>query len=140
MSSAIRFVAAAKQPAVGTLVLQCRVKPGASKVREGIVAVTDDAVEICVAAQARDGEANRAVVHVLSQVSTSFFAGYLQRYRRSRRFLTYKILEVPKSSVRITRGAQSRDKVLSVAGVAETDSQGDKVLDRVLKLLSNAAA
>lgn len=70
MSAAIRFIAAAKQPAVGTLILQCRVKPGTSKVREGVVAVTDDAVKICVAAQARDGEANMAVVQVLCQVST----------------------------------------------------------------------
>jgi uncharacterized protein len=72
MSAAIRFIAVAKQPAVGTLVLQCRVRPGASKLREGVVAVTDDAIEICVAAQARDGEANKAVVQVLCQVSAPF--------------------------------------------------------------------
>ena len=51
-----------------TLLLRCHVRPGASKVREGVTAITDDAVELCVAAQAQDGKANRAVVEILSEV------------------------------------------------------------------------
>ena len=66
--SAIRFVAGTKKSPLGTLYLQCHVKPGASKVREGVTAVTDEVIELCVAAQAREGEANKAVVKVLSEV------------------------------------------------------------------------
>ncbi|RYO88307.1 hypothetical protein DL766_003467 [Monosporascus sp. MC13-8B] len=52
-----------------TLLLRCHVRPGASKVREGITEVTDGAVELCVSAQAQDGKANKAVVELLSEVS-----------------------------------------------------------------------
>lgn len=53
----------------GTIYIHCHVKPGASKQREGVTSLTDEAVEICVAAQAKEGEANKAVVKVLSEVS-----------------------------------------------------------------------
>ncbi len=69
MSAVLRYVAATKKSPTGTLYLQCHVKPGASKVREGVTAVTDDAVEICVAAQAREGEANKAVIGLMCKVS-----------------------------------------------------------------------
>lgn len=55
----------------GTIYIHCKVKPGASKTREGVIFITDEAVEICVAAQAKEGEANKAVVKVLSEVSSS---------------------------------------------------------------------
>ncbi|EFQ36770.1 uncharacterized protein GLRG_11914, partial [Colletotrichum graminicola M1.001] len=90
-SAAVRFVASTKQPTLGTLYLQCRVKPGASRVREGIVAVTDGGVELCVAAQAREGEANRAVIKLLSE-----------------------ILGLPKSDLIISQGLKSRDKTVAV--------------------------
>ena len=57
------------QAGAGTVYIHCHVKPGASKQREGVISVTDEAVEICVAAQAKEGEANKAVVKVLSEVS-----------------------------------------------------------------------
>ncbi|KAI8307979.1 UPF0235 protein C15orf40-like protein [Colletotrichum sp. SAR11_59] len=66
-STAIRFVAGTKKSPLGTLYLQCHVKPGASRVREGVMAVTDATVELCVSAQAREGEANKAVVKLLSE-------------------------------------------------------------------------
>ena len=65
---AIRFLAATKKSPLGTLQLQCHVKPGAARAREGVLSVRDDVVELCVAAQAREGEANRAVVRLLSEV------------------------------------------------------------------------
>lgn len=68
-TSAIRFLAATKKEPLGSLRLQCHVKPGASRVREGVLAVADDVIELCVAAQAREGEANKAVVKLLSEVS-----------------------------------------------------------------------
>jgi uncharacterized protein len=51
------------------LQLRCHVRPGASKAREGVVAVTDEAVELCVSAPPQDGKANKAVLEVLSEVS-----------------------------------------------------------------------
>lgn len=68
MNQVIRFVAGAKKSPHGTLYLRCHVKPGAAKSREGILAVTDEAIELRVAAQAREGEANKAVVKLLSEV------------------------------------------------------------------------
>lgn len=67
----IQYVAGGKNklPAVH---LHCRVKPNASKSREGVTSVTDDAVELCVAAVPRDGESNKAVLAVLSEVSEQF--------------------------------------------------------------------
>ncbi|OAA59647.1 hypothetical protein SPI_05845 [Niveomyces insectorum RCEF 264] len=116
MSAVVRYVAATKKSATGTLYLQCHVKPGASKVREGVTAVTDEAIDICVAAQAREGEANKAVVEVL-----------------------HKILAVPKSNLQVTRGAKSRDKTVAVNGMVETEDKSAELLDRVRRLLSEAA-
>lgn len=65
---AIWYVAGTKKAPSGTLYMHCHVKPGASKNREGIASVGDEAVEVCVAAQAREGEANKAVIKVLSEV------------------------------------------------------------------------
>lgn len=52
--------------------LRCHVRPGASKVREGITALTDSTIELCVSAVPKDGESNKAVLAVLSEVSKPF--------------------------------------------------------------------
>ncbi|EFX03422.1 dash complex subunit [Grosmannia clavigera kw1407] len=96
MAAVLRYVAGTKKSPKGTLYLQCHIKPGASKIRQGVTAVTDDAIEICV-------------------------------------------LDVPKSSLQITRGLKSRDKTVAVAGLSETDDKAQELLDRVKILLSNAA-
>lgn len=76
MSSAIRFVTHNSCSRVGSVYLQCRVKPGASKQREGIVSISETTIEICVCAQAQKGEANKAVLNIISQVSDlSLFKG-----------------------------------------------------------------
>jgi uncharacterized protein len=67
-TAAVRFVTGTKKSPVGTIYFQCHVKPGASKQREGVIAVTDTTIELCVAAQAREGEANKAVMKVLAEV------------------------------------------------------------------------
>ncbi|KAI1397942.1 YggU-like protein [Hypoxylon fuscum] len=74
------------------LQLRCHIRPGASKVREGVAAVTDESVELCVAAPPQDGKANKAVIEILSE-----------------------ILGVPKSDLQITHGMKTRDKTISVA-------------------------
>jgi hypothetical protein len=58
------------------LQLHCHVRPGASKVREGVVAITDEAIELCVSARAQDGKANKGVLQVLSEVS-KYISHYL---------------------------------------------------------------
>lgn len=75
MSAVLRYVAGTKKSPKGTLYLQCHIKPGASKIREGVTAVTDDAIEICVSAQPRDGESNKAVLGVLCKASISPASG-----------------------------------------------------------------
>lgn len=92
--SAIRFVvgkATKGRPLTGTIQLFCHVKPGASANREGITAVTDEVIDICVAAQAREGEANAAVRAVIA-----------------------KTLKVPKSDVDIAKGMKSREKTVAI--------------------------
>jgi len=55
------------------------------------MSVDDEAVEICVSAPPREGEANKAVVKVLSEV-----------------------LDLPKSDLQITQGHKSRAKTVAV--------------------------
>lgn len=70
MSNAIRFIASKgnKSPSAGSISLACYVKPGASAKREGINSVSDDGVELCVSAQAKEGEANKAVQKLMAEV------------------------------------------------------------------------
>lgn len=61
-----------KKSSTETLLLRCHVRPGASKIREGVTEVTEvteEAVQLCVAAQPQDGKSNKAVIEVLSDVS-----------------------------------------------------------------------
>lgn len=81
--------------AIPTLVLHCHVKPGANKVREGITAVTDTAIEINIAAPAQDGKANRALIDILAQA-----------------------LVVRKSALEIIQGSKSRFKTVTCPGAA----------------------
>ncbi|KAF4121508.1 uncharacterized protein GMORB2_1915 [Geosmithia morbida] len=112
-SSAVRFVAASKKSPLGSLQLCLRVKPGVSKAREGIDRVTDSAIDVCVAAQPREGESNRAVIQVLSGV-----------------------LGVPRSRLHLTRGLKSRDKTVVVADVP---GDGDEYARAVVELLRKAS-
>ncbi|PSR97742.1 hypothetical protein BD289DRAFT_450672 [Coniella lustricola] len=110
----IKYVTATSSQKAPTVYLQCRVKPGASKVREGVLALTDgaDAVELCVSAAAREGEANKAVVALLC-----------------------KVLCVPKSDLRITRGIKSREKTVAIGGRAVQD--GEECTARLVKRLTD---
>jgi uncharacterized protein YggU (UPF0235/DUF167 family) len=111
----IRYVAASKKSPLAALPLQSHVKPGASKSREGVAGLTNDAVELCVAAQAREGEANKAVVAVLS-----------------------KALGLPKSDLAITHGLKSRDKTVAVHGRLASGTETEAV-SRVRALLDKAS-
>ncbi|KAH8687467.1 hypothetical protein BGZ60DRAFT_475537 [Tricladium varicosporioides] len=114
---AIRHVAAgaSSKSARGFIYLQCHVKPGASKQREGILSVSDNIIEVCVSAQAREGEANKAIKEVLSSV-----------------------LKCPKSDVEVIRGLKSREKTIAIAGI---DAKGDeeKCISSIRAQLETAA-
>lgn len=67
-ATAVRYILnKGSKRSAGALHLSCHVKPGASNKREGITAVSDDAIELCVAAQAREGKANKAVIKLLAE-------------------------------------------------------------------------
>jgi uncharacterized protein YggU (UPF0235/DUF167 family) len=57
--------------AVGHIHLQCHVKPGANKQREGVASVSESVIQVCVSAQPKEGEANRAVKELFSGVGIS---------------------------------------------------------------------
>ncbi|KPM34235.1 hypothetical protein AK830_g12344 [Neonectria ditissima] len=111
-SAAIRLVTGTKKSSLAALHLHLHVKPGASKNREGVLAVTDDAIELCVAAQAREGEANKAVVQVLSSV-----------------------LGVPKSRLQLTHGFKSRDKTVVLGDIK---GDGEEYAKAIREILDNA--
>ncbi|KAK4111653.1 YggU-like protein [Canariomyces notabilis] len=111
---ALWYVAGTRKAPKATLYMRCNVKPGTNKNREGIAAVNEEAVEICVAAQAREGEANKAVVRVLSEV-----------------------LDLPKSDLQITQGLKSRSKTVAAAG-SWINSAEDECLRRAKEYLDRA--
>ncbi|KAF3059129.1 hypothetical protein THAR02_00155 [Trichoderma harzianum] len=113
-SAAVRFLAGSKKAPQGILQLRLHVKPGASKNREGIQAVTDDVIELCVAAQAKDGEANQAVIEVLSEA-----------------------LDIPKSKLVLAQGARSRDKTVVVQDIK---GDGTTYANTILELLHKASS
>lgn len=82
MSSAFRFIASKgnKSTSAGSISLACHVKPGANAKREGVNSVSDDGVELCVSAQAKEGEANKAVQKLIAEVCIHlrFIPGYME--------------------------------------------------------------
>ncbi|KAL5043940.1 hypothetical protein BDW71DRAFT_110549 [Aspergillus fruticulosus] len=85
------------------LQVSCRVKPNASGGREGITAVGNEKVNVCVAAVPREGEANAALSRVFA-----------------------KVFNVGKSDVAVIRGLKSRDKVLCISNLnIGTESEED---------------
>ena len=69
--------------------MQVTVKPGSSQ--EKIVQTSDDSFTIYLRAKPHDGEANTALIKILS-----------------------KYFDTPKTSIKITRGAKSRIKIIEI--------------------------
>jgi uncharacterized protein YggU (UPF0235/DUF167 family) len=135
---AIWYVAATKKTPKNTLYMHCNVKPGASKNREGITSINDEAVEVCVAAQAREGEANKAVIKVLSKVrivlhpQDLLFCLYLTII-----FVLLQVLDLPKSDLQITHGLKSRSKTVAAVG-GWVNAGEEECLKRVREYLDRA--
>jgi hypothetical protein len=70
---AIRLAAKSTKSTVKHLYLQCHVKPGVTKQREGVVSVSDALIEVCVSAHPEDGLANLSVRNVFSDVYLSCY-------------------------------------------------------------------
>ncbi|KAL5333782.1 hypothetical protein BJX70DRAFT_403195 [Aspergillus crustosus] len=100
-----------------SLQIACRVKPNTSANREGITAVGPERVNVCVAAPARDGEANAAVGRVFSQV-----------------------LNVAKTDVSVVSGLKSRDKIVRVDGFEGKKDTEEGILQVVRQQLEDASA
>lgn len=113
LTPAIRFVAAkgAKGHNSATIQLLCHVRPGVNANREGIAAVTDENIEVCVAAQAREGEANKAVREVIADA-----------------------LRVAKSDVEVVKGMKSREKTVAVSFMGAKSKPEDEI-ERVRAML-----
>ncbi|EMR64465.1 putative duf167 domain protein [Eutypa lata UCREL1] len=107
-----------KKSSTETLLLRCHVRPGASKIREGVTEVTEEAVQLCVAAQPQDGKSNKAVIEVLSDT-----------------------LGIPKSDLQIVQGTKNRDKTIGIStmGLRQKQHVGDEELVATIrqKLLGN---
>jgi uncharacterized protein YggU (UPF0235/DUF167 family) len=140
MSSAIRFITA-KSPKVksGSIQLLCHVKPGVNAKREGIGEVTDSEIEVCVAAQAREGEANKAVRELIAEVNLRIAPHFrAHSYAISNHILTFiKILRVPKSDVEIAKGMKSREKTVIVNNIT-TKSTPEEEVDRIRIILQES--
>ena len=48
--------------------MQCHVKTGTNKQREGIASISETVIEVCVSARANEREANKAAREVFSEV------------------------------------------------------------------------
>ena len=77
--------------------LKVRVAPRASR---NAVEPSDDGLRVHTTSAPTDGQANEAVVHLVA-----------------------KALDVPKSTITIKRGRASRDKLLSIDGLAPEELQ-----------------
>ncbi|MCJ1362264.1 hypothetical protein MMC16_001366 [Acarospora aff. strigata] len=91
-AKAIRCIILNKKASSGSLHLAYHVKPKVSSKREGIAAVTDECIELCVAAQPKDGKANKAV-----------------------RVLLADVLGVAKTNVTVVKGQRSRHKTVAIS-------------------------
>ncbi|KAG9250572.1 uncharacterized protein F5Z01DRAFT_677699 [Emericellopsis atlantica] len=109
-TAAVRFISS-KSSALGSISLQLFVKPNASAAREGIVSITPSAIHLAIAAQPKDGEANKAVIQLLSDV-----------------------LGVPKARLHLRRGLKSKEKTVIL------DNSTEDSVTSIMDILRNASA
>lgn len=77
--------------------------------------MTDDAIDLCVSAQAREGEANKAIREMIAEV-----------------------LKVPKSDVEVTKGMKSREKTVVVSNVKIGDRNAEEEAERIKIILQES--
>ncbi|KAF2495696.1 YggU-like protein [Lophium mytilinum] len=117
MLPAIRLIASKPPSRTYTLHLICHVKPGVASKREGVSAVTASGIELCVAAQAREGQSNRAVRELIAEV-----------------------LHVPKSDVEIAKGMKSREKTIVVSNIAIAKSGIEETIESIRNKIEQSVA
>ena len=77
--------------------------------------MTDDVIELCVSAQAREGEANKSIREMIAEV-----------------------LRVPKSDVEVTKGMKSREKTVVVSNVNTGDRNAEEEAERIKIILQES--
>lgn len=117
----------------GRIQLLCHVKPGVSAKREGIVAVTDEYIEVRVAAQAREGEANKAVREVIAEVCMP------HAFQVDSTLLKPQAFGIPKSNVDITKGAKSRQKTVMITNYTIRETAEEEI-ERIKIILNQSLA
>ncbi|KAF7943495.1 hypothetical protein EAE96_011418 [Botrytis aclada] len=105
-----------------TIHLSCHVKPNSSASRVGIKAFSDTStsIEVCVAQPARDNEANKGVLEILSH-----------------------ILKCPKTNLEVIRGRTSKDKIVAYKGLENllaTGSLAEMTMEGVRQRLRSASS
>jgi uncharacterized protein YggU (UPF0235/DUF167 family) len=125
---AIRFIATKGKVLGGTFQLICHVKPGVNASREGIAAVSDEAIEVCVAAQAREGEANKAVREVIAEAKLTF--KLVNLYANCT-----QVLKLPKSDVEVVKGVKSREKTVAIHNVFTKNTSPKEEVERIRAML-----
>ncbi|KAF2268634.1 YggU-like protein [Lojkania enalia] len=116
LTSSIRFIAAkGAKSSGGSIQLLCHVKPGVNATREGIAAVTEERIDVFVAAQAREGEANKAVREVIARA-----------------------LSIPKSDVDISKGMKSREKTITVNNINTKNTTAEEEIERIKTTLQKS--
>ncbi|KAF9733222.1 hypothetical protein PMIN06_009421 [Paraphaeosphaeria minitans] len=122
LSLAVRFVATkGSKTSTGSILILCRVKPGVSANREGVSGISDLGVEVCVAARAKEGEADRAVMAIIAE------AGRRQEICRQYIPNKHEALKVPQSDVEIIKGLKSREKTVMVGNIKMSGSPEEHV-------------
>ncbi|TEY84203.1 hypothetical protein BOTCAL_0019g00270 [Botryotinia calthae] len=104
-----------------TIHLSCHVKPNSSASRVGVKAFsyTSSSIEVCVAQPARDNEANKGVIEVLSH-----------------------ILKCPKTDLEVIRGKTSKNKIIAYKGIEDllaNESLAELTLEGVRQRLQMAS-
>ena len=100
LAPAIRFIAAkSPQATTGFHSASLLCQPGVSSEREGIAAVAPEIIDVHVATQAREGEANKAVRELIAKVGLRTIACMSKL-----QFDLSKVLGVPRSDVEIAKG------------------------------------
>ena len=135
LAPAIRLIAAKspKQPQ-NSIRLLCYIQPGVGSEREGIAAVAPEIIDVRVAAQAKEGEASKAVRELIAKVGLCTIACMCKL-----QFSLSKVLGVPKNYVEIAKGAALRTKTVLVRNIMFKGSP-EREAERIKIILKNTMA
>ncbi|RKF64895.1 putative duf167 domain protein [Erysiphe neolycopersici] len=100
----LRYAINSLKPELTCVQLRCHIKTGVAANRQGIHFVTDNLVTIGVFAKPKDGEANKAVIDIISQS-----------------------LSWPRSDLQIIKGLKSQYKTVALMGITGVSNKEEYV-------------